>query len=381
LIDVRGDAGDAELRQDRRDGQLRLRFSGHWTTETIAQKAALLARLDPGDERRALLDLSSLDVMDTAAAWLIHKTGKRLQAEGLEVVLEGVSPARQRLLAKVAMTEQPAADPRRAQPFAAIVERCGRATIEIFQQSRELLSFLGLTTILLWRSLRRPGRIRLTSLAFHLERTGIDSLPIVGLLSFLIGVVLAYMGIDQLARFGAQSLTVNLVGVGVLREMGVLITAIIVAGRSGSAFTAQIGTMKVNEEVDAMRAIGLHPVEVLVVPRVLALVIVMPLLAFYANIMGLLGGAVMSWLALDINLIQFARLLNDAVSLNSLAAGLIKAPVFAFVIALVGCFEGLKVTSSAESVGFQTTRSVVEAISMVIVIDAIFNIFYSIVGL
>ncbi|MGO1119760.1 MlaE family lipid ABC transporter permease subunit [Rhodovibrionaceae bacterium A322] len=370
----------AEVTESRDNGLLTLSFAGHWTTETISAKSDYLDSLTASHEKRADFDFSALAVMDTAAAWLIHKTRRRLEDSGVTVTLKGLSPARTRLLDKVSATVQPDPPQRKKHPFIAMVERCGEATIEIYEQSRELLSFLGLTSILFFQSIKHPSRVRLTSLAFHLERTGIDSLPIVGLLSFLIGVVLAYMGIDQLAQFGAQSLTVNLVSVGVLREMGVLITAIIVAGRSGSAFTAQIGTMKVNEEVDAMRAIGLHPVEVLVMPRVLALVLSMPLLAFYANIMGLLGGAVMCWVFLDINLIQFARLLNDAVGLNTLAAGLIKAPVFAFVIALVGCFEGLKVTSSAESVGYRTTRSVVEAISMVIVIDAIFNIFYSIVG-
>ena len=214
-----------------------------------------------------------------------------------------------------------------------------------------------------------------------MEQSGLNALPIVGLISFLIGVVLAYQGADQLARFGAQIYTVNLVGVGVLREMGILLTAIIVAGRSGSAFTAQIGTMKVNEEIDAMRTMGLDPMEVLVLPRIMALVLVMPLIAFYADIMGLLGGAVMATAVLDISFFQFARQLNASDPIWSFWIGIIKAPIFAFIIATIGCYEGLRVTHSAESVGRQTTRAVVEAVFLVIVLDALFSILFSVLGI
>ena len=203
---------------------------------------------------------------------------------------------------------------------------------------------------------------------------------IVGLLAFLIGVVLAYQGADQLARFGAQIYTVNLLGISVLREMGILITAIIVAGRSGSAFTAQIGTMKVNQEIDAMRTIGLDPVEVLVLPRALALVLVMPLLTFYANIMAILGGGLMVWVLLGIDPAAFVRQLHQSLNVEALLVGMIKAPVFAFVIGLVGCFEGLRTGGNAESVGTQTTRAVVEAIFLVIVLDAFFSVFFSVIG-
>jgi phospholipid/cholesterol/gamma-HCH transport system permease protein len=213
-----------------------------------------------------------------------------------------------------------------------------------------------------------------------METAGLNALPIVGLLTFLIGVVLAYQGADQLARFGAEIFTINLVGVGVLRELGILITAIIVAGRSGSAFTAEIGTMKVNEEVDAMRTIGLDPLDVLVLPRVVALVLVMPLLTFYADIMALAGGAVMTYFHLDISLLQFVRQLETAVTIETFWVGMVKAPLFAFMIAMVGCFQGLKVSGSADSVGRETTRAVVVGIFLVIVADALLSIFFSIIG-
>ena len=244
-------------------------------------------------------------------------------------------------------------------------------------EARDLINFLGHAIVVVARTIRHPRRIRIVPLINQMEKAGLDAMPIVGLISFLIGVVLAYQGSDQLARFGAQIFTVNLVGVGVLREMGIILTAIIVAGRSGSAYTAQIGTMVVREEVDAMRTIGLDPMEMLVMPRIFALVLVMPLLAFYADIMGILGGAVMTATVLDISFETFARQLRDAVPMWSFWVGIIKAPIFGFVIGLVGCFEGFKVERSAESVGLRTTAAVVEAVFIVIVLDALFSILFS----
>jgi phospholipid/cholesterol/gamma-HCH transport system permease protein len=203
----------------------------------------------------------------------------------------------------------------------------------------------------------------------------------VGLLAFLIGIVLAYQGADQLKRFGAEIFTINLLGVGLLREIAGLITAIIIAGRSGSAFTAQIGTMRVNEELDAMQTIGINTVDTLVLPRILGLVIALPFLTFYADIMGMIGGAVMCYFDLHITLPVFLRQLQDAISLNTFLVGIIKAPVFALIIALVGCYEGLQVERNAASVGRLTTRSVVESVFLVIVLDAAFSIIFSLIGI
>ena len=223
-----------------------------------------------------------------------------------------------------------------------------------------------------------PRRLRLTALVAQMEQTGVNAVPIVGLLSFLIGVVLAYQGADQLRRFGAEIYTVNLLGVGILRELGVLMAAIIIAGRSGSAFTAQIGTMRVNEEIDAMRTIGLDPVEVLVIPRLFGLMLTLPMLTLCANLLGIFGGALMSWVALGITPPQFTRQLQSALYAWTFWIGLVKAPFFAFIIALIGCYEGFQVARSAESVGRMTTLSVVEAIFFVIVADAAFSIVFSI---
>ena len=257
----------------------------------------------------------------------------------------------------------------------------GGLVISAAERSVELLSFFGLTVILLARTVVQPWRLEFTATIKYVQRTGLDALPIVGLLTFLIGVVLAYMGAVQLKQFGAEIFTVNLVGVAMLRELGGLITSILIAGRAGSSFTAQIGTMKVNQEVDAMQTIGLNPIEILVLPRLIALMIALPLLTFYADMMGLAGGALMSVLVLDISLAQFLDQLGSAIDLSTFLVGMSKAPVFAYLIALVGCYEGLKVTGSAESVGQRTTMSVVEAIFLVIVMDAVFAIAFSYLGI
>jgi phospholipid/cholesterol/gamma-HCH transport system permease protein len=361
---------------------LRLRFIGAWTTHALARHDAALRRLDLQGARAVAVDLGACSAIDSAGAWVLERTLSDLRRQGASVTLVDCAPAIETLLGTIARKhcELPPA-PKPENPLVAVTIRVGRETIRIGREARDLVSFLGLTIIVLLRSLLRPWRIRPVPLIAHMEQTGLNALPIVGLISFLVGIVLAYQGADQLARFGAQIFTVNLVAIGVLREMGILLTAIIVAGRSGSAFTAQIGTMKVNEEVDAMRTLGLDPMEVLVMPRVVALVLVLPLLTFYADVMGLLGGAVMATAVLDITFFQFARQLSEAVTLSTFWVGVVKAPLFAFIIGMIGCYEGLKVSRSAESVGRQTTRAVVEAIFLVIVLDALLSIFFSVIGI
>ena len=374
------DHPDLKLVQEEQ-GQ-RFLFSGNWTTAVLAEKELQLERAlrsrSPTSE--VLFDLEQVEEFDTAGAWVLVRAARQLDKTGTTVSLVGVDSARQRLLDAVAQRKAPPPPPREPPLPLRFLAQVGAATIAVFYDARALIGFLGTVTLTFLAVLVKPARMRVTSLVFHMQKTGIDALPIVGLLAFLIGVVLAYQGADQLARFGAQIYTVNLLGISVLREMGILITAIIVAGRSGSAFTAQIGTMKVNQEVDALRTIGLEPVEVLVLPRVLALVLVLPLLTFYANIMALLGGGIMVWTLLDIPPDAFLRQLQASVNLNSFLVGMVKAPIFAFVIALVGCFEGLCTGGNAESVGTQTTRAVVEAIFLVIVLDALFSIFFSYIG-
>lgn len=362
------------------DDRWRLSPVGRWDLATVGGMMDRLVALTPERRPRSVvIDLSAVSVLDTVGALVLHRLIQRLRATGETVALVGATSAQCDLLLDVGRTAESA--PVNAPvdtPIHALLERVGRGTHDFLRETLHLLSFFGLVTVTGLKLLRDPRRFRFTAFAFHLEQVGLNALPIVGLLSFLIGVVLAYQGADQLRRFGADIFVVNLLGVAILREIGVLMTSIIIAGRSGSAFTAQLGTMQVTQEVDAMRVLSLDPVELLVLPRLLALTVALPLLSIYADIVGLLGGAAMSYAGLDITLGQFLRQLQYAVNPTTLMVGLVKAPVFAMVIAMVGCYEGFNVTGSAESVGKLTTRSVVESIFLVIVLDAIFSIFFSI---
>ncbi len=367
------------VRAERDGDNLLLSAGGSWVIATLTDLDARVRDIAAGSARRARIDLGAVDRMDTAGAWVLYRTRRDLRALGIDAEFEGVKPDHDIIFGRIAdgdiestFEEEP------FHPLIAMVHRVGVGTMAVIDEALDLLNFLGVIFVSAGQVLLHPKRMRLVPLLSHIERVGLNALPIVGLLSFLIGLVLAFQGADQLAQFGAEIFTVNLVGVSVLREMGILLTAIIVAGRSGSAFTAQIGTMQVNEEIDAMRAMGLDPIDVLVLPRVLALIIALPLLAMFANLMGLAGGAVMSVIALDISVVQFIERLKSVVPIWSFWVGMIKAPVFGLLIGLVGCREGLKVGGSADSVGRQTTKSVVVSIFMVIVADAIFSIFFSV---
>jgi phospholipid/cholesterol/gamma-HCH transport system permease protein len=365
------------LRAMRQDDAYRIEIGGAWETAALAAVEPAVAGLAPPERGAAVVDLAKLTALDTNGAWLISRIARDLGAAGLAVRFAGATDVQRGLLAVVGEAMAPVPEAIHHSPVVAVLIRLGKATIHALEQGRDLVNFLGATVIAFLGAMCHPRRIRLAALASHMETAGLNALPIVGLLSFLIGVVMAYQGVDQLRRFGAEIFVVNIVGIGMLREMGILMTAIIVAGRSGSAYAAQIGTMAVNQEIDAMRTIGLDPMDLLVLPRVLALCIVLPLLTFYANILGILGGAVMAMTELDISLVQFMRQLNVAVDVKHFWVGMIKAPVFGYVIAMVGCFEGLRVAGSAESVGRMTTRAVVEGVFLVIVLDAFASIMFS----
>lgn len=371
--------GDLEARQ--RDGSLHLGATGDWTIETATKLRSRIQALSLAGKGDVVLDLAGLDRLDSTGAWLVLDIGRQAGTANVAFRTEGARTAHAALLERIAAIGDcaPAEEPE-FRPLIAVIERTGRAVYSAWAEATDLLYFLGLTTVSSLRSLVQPQRIRFVSVLTHIEHTGLDALPIVGLLSFLIGIVVSYQGADQLARFGAEIFTVNLLGVSILREMGILLAAIVVAGRSGSAFAAQIGTMRVNQEIDAMNTLGLDPVEILVLPRIIALVITMPLLAVYSDLMGLIGGALMAMLTLDVSLVQFVERLHDAIGASTYWVGIVKAPVFGLLIALVGCREGLKVTGSAESVGLHTTRAVVISIFLVIVADAVFSITFSVLG-
>ncbi|MFZ2004315.1 MAG: MlaE family lipid ABC transporter permease subunit [Stellaceae bacterium] len=363
------------------DGATILRAEGEWLVVTAADLDRRLHDLDMPHDRQVRVDLSGVDRLDSAGAWLLLRTEHELEARGNQVELANLEARFAPLVEQVRARGIAEPLPHPVPPhhtFVGFLARLGMVTEQLLHRVYEILGFTGLVTVTFLRLLRQPRRLRVVATLVQMERVGLDAMPIVGLLSFLIGVVMAYQGADQLRRFGAEIYTVNLVGVSILRELGVLLSAIIIAGRSGSAFTAQIGTMQVNEEIDAMRTLGLDPIEVLVLPRLLGLGITLPLIVFYADFMGILGGGLMSWLVLDINIPNFLTQLQSAVTTTTLWVGVVKAPFFAAIIALVGCYEGLNVTRSAESVGRLTTQSVVESIFFVIVTDAAFSVVFSI---
>ncbi|MDH3714790.1 MAG: MlaE family lipid ABC transporter permease subunit [Gammaproteobacteria bacterium] len=357
-----------------------LRAGGDWRIVNAGQLDSELTRLDvPGD--RVVVDMAALESLDTAGAWLLYRTLKLFEAQHKKIALRGARNEHHAMLREVAANDSPCEiAPPQVNTVVRVVLAVGRATVDALRAGRDFVIFFGAAVVTFLRVLLQPRRLRWNSLVYQMEQVGFNALPIVGLIAFLIGVVLAYQGAVQLQRLGAEVFVVDLIAVSVLREVGILLTAIVVAGRSGSAFTAQIGSMKANEEVDALRTLGMDPMDILVLPRVLALVITLPMLAFFADMMGLLGGGLMAWVVLDISPAMFVERLRHAVTVWSFLVGIIKAPFFAVVIALVGCHEGLQVTGSAESVGSRTTRAVVEAIFLVIVLDAAFSIFFSVVG-
>jgi phospholipid/cholesterol/gamma-HCH transport system permease protein len=361
-----------------RDGAL-LQAGGAWTVEHVSALDRQVESL-PREAAPRALDLAEIDAIDTAGAWLLARASGQGERQGIP--WQNL-PAEFQPLAERVLSAGPKVVPERAAPGTIVdwVADVGAGVEQALTEALDLIAFFGEFVLATGRIILNPRRFRWKSLLVHIEQTGINALPIVGLISFLVGVVLAYQGADQLRRFGAQVFTVNMVGISVLREMGILLTAIVVAGRSGSAFTAQIGTMQVSEEVDALRTMGLDPMEVLAIPRVAALVISLPLLTFFADLMGLLGGGVMCVLLIDLSFGQYLGLLNSAVTATHFWVGMVKAPVFAILIALVGCFEGLRVSGSAESVGIMTTRSVVEGIFLVIIFDALFSVLFSILSI
>jgi len=335
--------------------------------------------IDPG---RIAVDIGGLDRIDTAGAWVLTDLGSRLAASGGTLEFRNMSPEAAQLLESVrraAPDRQEA--PARPKGIAARLEAIGRSVAGGTAFLLELLAYLGLFFARLGRVILHPGEFRLTSLVAHAEDVGYRAVPIVALMAFLIGVVLAFQGSAQLRQFGAEVFVVDLIAISILRELGILLTAIIVAGRTASAFTAAIGSMKMREEIDAMRTLGLDPATVLFLPRILALVLMLPILGLIANVMGLVGGALMAWIELGISPAMFRTRLIEGTDISHVFVGLVKAPVFAIIIGVVGCHAGMQVQGNAESLGRMTSSAVVTAIFAVIVADALFSIFFAEIGL
>lgn len=342
---------------------------------TIARAASTQREIDALPDP-LMIDVSGVQKLDTVGAWVIYRT---VRDRGAKVV--GASEEVQALLDQVAEADHPAqVRPEEPPGSLKMLSELGEYVSEAGRTLLGLVGFLGAVLIAFATIIRWPRRFRLNAVIQRFDLVGVRALGIIGLMSFLIGIVIGQQGAVQLRQFGAEVYTINLVGRITLRELGPLMTAIMVAGRSGSAFAAQLGTMKITEEVDAMRTIGVSPIEALVVPRMLAAVIMMPLLSFYSMVITLIGGGIYVWADLGIPPLTYIERLQEVVPLRDLWVGLIKAPVFGFIIALAGCFQGLLVEANSEEVGIRTTAAVVQAIFLVIVLDAVFAVFFSQIG-
>jgi phospholipid/cholesterol/gamma-HCH transport system permease protein len=353
----------------------RAALRGSLDIRTLAEAEKSLGNW-PKKRKSGALDLSDLSRLDTPGALFLCG----LRNKGIE--LTGISTDHQALLDLVCGLElKPLPKVASVPRWRQLVIQLGKGADDAWHDTVDVITFIGRAASAVGLALIHPRSLRLPSISRQIAETGINALPIVGLMAVMISIVIGYQGVAQLRPYGGEDFTINLVAVSVLREMGVLITAIMVAGRSGSAFAAEIGVMKARDEIDALNVMGMDPMAMLVVPRVIGLVITLPLLTFFSDVMGLVGGALISQSLLDVSPLQYLDRVHHAVDSNDLFVGLFKAPIFGFLIAVVGCMHGLRVRGSAESVGRETTRAVVKAIFVVIVLDALFSILFEKLGL
>ena len=371
------------LAQAQGDG-ISLLASGIWTAEYARTLESLVdavasARTAP---RSVVIDVAKIERIDTYGAWLIERTLRAWSSRGVEARLNGLPDRHRGLFEKVqAGTHKMSALPPRPNSVVAALESVGRTMAAAGDDALLLLRMAGALVLAFLRVLLRPHTFRFVSLVKHLERVAWNAVPIILLITLLIGAIIAQQGIFHFRTFGADLYVVDMVGVLILRELGVVIVCIMVAGRSGSAYTAELGSMKMREEIDALRTMGFDPVEVLILPRILALIIAVPLLAFIGSMAALYGGGLVAWLYGGISPTIFLSRLRDAISLQTFEVGMIKAPFMALIIGLISCVEGLRVEGSAESLGSKTTESVVKSIFLVIVVDGAFAVFFASIGI
>jgi len=357
-----------------------IHLQGDWTTHNLADITQQHEQLVLPKKDTICIDTNAITAFDTSGALVLFGLIRNIKKSHKTVTLLHFKEEYHSLYKLISqrLENQPTHQPPRKISF---LENIGRKTWVHLEQAYMLLSFIGEMAVYFYYSVLSPRKIRWKLIMGHVEDTGVNAIPIVGLLSFLLGIVIGYQGGTQLRDYGANIFVVELVSLTMLRELAPMMTAVIVAGRTGSAFTAQIGTMKVTEEINAMRTIGMSPMEILVLPRIIGLMITLPLLIVFADVMGVFGGMVMAASMLDVSFYSFVQRLPEAVSLTSFLLGIGKAPVFALIIAVVGCFQGFQVQDSGESVGRQTTKSVVQAIFILILADAIFSIVFSWMGI
>jgi phospholipid/cholesterol/gamma-HCH transport system permease protein len=373
------------FRVELRGTTFRLVATGAWTVAEAAQLDMALKRLrvpiPPTADFTGEMDIAGIAEIDTAGAMLLQRTAAAWERSGLRTRYAGATEGFRILIDEVRRrggVERPTIEKRK--PLQFFTDDMTRALTGVWRDAVQLTAFLGEITSALGRMIRQPWRFRPTSFIHHLDHVGFRAVPIIALICFLIGAVVMQQGVVQLKPFGAEPFAVNMVAILALREVGILLTAIMVAGRSGSAFTAEIGSMKMREEIDAMRTLGIDPMDTLVLPRILALVVALPLLTFIGDLMGLAGGGVMAFAVLGLDASNYIDKLRDVVDFKHFMAGMIKAPFAAVIIGLVGCLEGLKVEGSAESLGTHVTSAVVKAIFLVIILDAVFAMFLSGIG-
>lgn len=373
------------FRVELRGTTFRLVATGAWTISEVAVLDEELKRLKvpipPSSEFTGEMDISGIAEIDTSGAWLLQRTASAWQRGGLKTRYAGATDSFRILIEEVhrrAQSDLPEID--EVPPLQQFVDTMKTSASSIWQDTVALTAFLGEVTFAAVRVVREPWRFRPISFIHHLDHAGLRALPIIFLICFLIGAVVMQQGVVQLSYFGAEVMAVNMVAILSLREVGILLTSIMVAGRSGSAFTAEIGSMKMREEIDAMRTLGIDPMDTLVLPRVAALIVALPLLTFMGDIAALAGGGVMAWVMLGLDPPLYIDKLQEIVSFRHFMVGMIKAPFAAVIIALVGCLEGLRVEGSAESLGVHVTSAVVKAIFLVICIDGIFAMFLAGIG-
>ena len=355
-----------------------LRLGGDWTVATIHHVDAPLRAVEAAENLR--VDVSGLGLLDTSGAFLIDRT---LRAAGaLPPRLEGEHASAASLLAKVHPYSEPAdSTGKRGTGLISMLERVGHGSMEFLREVTANLAFLGETAATIGRLIVKPWRLRWTSIVAVMEEAGLNAMPIIAFLSFFVGMVVAFIGATSLRDFGLEIYTIELIGFSMLREFGVVLTGIVLAGRTNSSFTAQIGSMKMRQEIDAMQTLGLKPMEVIVAPRVLAMLIMTPILTFVATLAGIAGGMTVAWSTLDINPWVFVERMRNSVPLDQFWIGMSKSPVFGLVVALIACRQGLQTGGSVQALGQSTTRSVVQALFAIIVIDALFAIFYMELGI
>jgi phospholipid/cholesterol/gamma-HCH transport system permease protein len=374
----------------RRSGQgLEIELNGEWRALELAQIDASLAEIDLADARHVVINTEGLMALDLSGAWRLREFVRGVRDSGIDVQFRGAPPDQLRLIDNTLRSSPP--EP--AKPTQEVQEHgiaplteyglmeLGLYSVREWRDLVAALAFLGQIGVTVGRVSTSLKRLRPTSIARHIYDTGITAMPITALIAFLISVIIAYMSAQQLRRFGAEIFVVDLVTIGVLREMGVLLTSIIVAGRSGSAFAAELGSMKLNEEVDALHAMGVDPFQALVLPRLLGLMIALPLLTIVADMIGLMGGALLCRYLLGIPLSQYLTRVSEAITHTTFWVGLIKAPVFAVLIGMAGTYRGMQVRDSSRELGRLTTVAVVQAIFLVILADALFAVLFMELGI